>query len=813
MSAIVQKYSGIVLNQNAPVVGGVGWRSRLQAQTIYQTFHLPSNYELGTKTSELRYPDLSGFQIMVSIDDGYAFTASLSYSLDYYVNGSGWVNLAKGVSIGSHISGQCWIDVLFDESVPVNSMIANSQMRLGITSTSSIGQVIKQPVTSPSTDHYLVNGITVGAHLAPQTPYPITVSGVAGFLYNDQGAVTFSVQGGISDVWYTQSSPLSGGAFLSDGVTPLLGHGTNSSIAFRILGLVADQGTDLLGNEYRSCVINFAGTGGSNGQDHWTSNPQPSPFAVVSRYFDVRPTPVTPAIANINMIGDPSFEYDVYYSSPYLYYVYDHLVTRNNLIVTNSWSASGSQSLRSTSTFTGSSGAYSGVIVPGQGTQAYTAQGGAIYSASCEVDVLSLPASSTGVTITLSWYDANGALLSINASSGAASIGVQIISVQATAPATAAYVSVNIGCSSNSSGTLDFLIDAVLLTNGPLVPYFDGDTPGCAWLGQSGQSPSTQFAPSSPGESSVIDGVHMDPITQNMTFNVYYSLDDAHDSENMTESDWEQKLWTRVPKVFTATQSQQYIFPEPITAKYVKIEFTNLLARSYDPGSFQRPVTYKKFPTWVADYFILQMENPSFVANRVSVQNDALTLAYNYYLDDLHQSPDQPIPSAETLNTYFGQKDASGVVDAKTLEKINLSLSSFRVPSGSLVSPNSLLGSATHSIVGNVANSPSQTAEIVGGPNVNYSTVSTSQREPVIFEQSMPDMYFFIPCRHTYKELSATFQSGKAYYASVNDLSFMRSNYSVQTDTSIYIESGGDSVNAARNDFYVTPSGWTTYGG
>lgn len=813
MSATVQKYSGIVLDQNAPVAGGVGWRSQLQAQTIYQTFYLPGNYELGTNANELRYPDLSGFQVMVSIDDGYAFTATLAYTLDYYVNGSGWTNLISGTSIGSHTDGQCWIDVLFDESVPVNSTIATSQMRIGITTTSSSGQPIRQPVTVVGTDRYLVGSTTVSAHLTPETPYPLTIGGVNGFLYNDQGTVTFSVQGGISDVWYTQNSPLSGAAYLSDGITPLRGNGTKSSIDFRILGLVADQGTDFLGNEYRACVVEFSGTGTGNDQDHWVSAPQPSPFAVVSRYFDVRPTPIVPAIKTINMIYDPSFEYDVNAGSPYLYSVYDHLVTRNSLRVVTNWASSGSQSLRSTSTFTGNSGAYSGVLVPGQGTQGTITQGGAVYSTSCEVDVLSVPANSTGVTITLSWYDSSGSLLSINASPGATSVGVQTISVQATAPSTAAFMSVTIGCSSNGSGTLDFLVDSVMLVKGPLVPYFDGDTPGCEWLGQNGRSLSAQFAPSTPGESSVIDGVYLDPITPNVAFNVYYSVDDSHDSESMTEADWEQKLWTRIPKAFVATQSQQYMFPEPVTANYIKIEFTNLPAQSYDPGSFQKPVNYKKFPTWVADYFILQMSAPSFVANQVSVQNDALTFAYDYYLDDLDQSPDAPTPSVNQLSSYFNKGDAVGVVDAQTLENINLVLSSFQVPSGSLVNPNSLLGVAAHTIIGSVANAPSQTVEVPSTATVDYSTVSTLQREPVIFEQSMPVMFFFIPCRHTYKELSATFQSGKAYYAAVNNVAFLRSNYSVQTDTPLYIESGGDGLNASRNDFYVSPDGWSTYGG
>lgn len=820
---ITQTYSGVVVDQNAPVTGSINWRSApYNSQTVYQTFWLPNNYEMGTTSIEQRFPDLSGFQVMVSVDVGYDLTATLNYTLDYYVLGSGWTNLTSGVTIGCHVGGQCWFDVIFPESVPMNGSIASSQMRFGITTTSSIGSTLQMPVTTVAPGTYLVGTTTVYANLISEVPYPVEINGVMGFLYNYQGTITYSVQEGVGTLWYTTSSPLlpSGYAYRSDCSTPLLGTGTTASLDFRILSLSADSGTDFLGNGYRSCVIRDSGANTDTGSSHWMSTAQPSSFAVVSRYFDVRPVPSSPVIGVINMATNPSLEYDTYASTtPFAWAANDWGVTRNNLQVVGSWAQNGVQSLRSTSTFTNnaiSPTPNSGVISPASGTAGWNAQAGTTYSAECVVNVLSLPGSSSGVTLSLAWYNTVGALISISSSNAATVTGVQVLSINGiVAPATTVYVAVVVSCSGAVAGTLDFILDSVQLTTTPtVVPYFDGDTPGCGWLGQVGHSISTQFADVVPGNSIVIDSVLVDPITPNMAFNVYYSTDDSGDGPTMIEADWEQKLWTRVPQAYVATSRQQYVFPEPIIANYVKLEFTNLPAQTYSSSTFQQPTLYKKFPTWVADYFILQLELPSFVAGLVNVQNDALTFAYNYYLDDLDQSPSSPVAlptDTVALSNYFSQ-GASGLVDATTLSQINFVMSSFQVPTGSLVNPNSILGSATQQIVGNVGSAPSLTVEVPTPSDVDYSIVSTLQRESVLFDQSMPVMFFFIPCRHTYKELSATFTTGKAYYAGTNDIAFLRSNYATTTDSDLYVESGGDTANALRNDFFSSSDGnWETY--
>jgi hypothetical protein len=821
--SITSIYSGIVLEQNSPASGIIDWRGEYDSQAIYQTFYLPSDYVMGTAESELRVPNLSGLQVMVDIDDGYAATATLGYTLDYYIPNSGWSNLISGQTIGNHTDGKCWFNLIFSSAVEMDATIAGSLMRIGVVTTPAIDDVVQEQVFTVIPGTYLVGTQTIYASLVPEEPFPVDVNGRPGFLLNHQGAVTFSAQQGVGGLYYTEASALApaGDLYQADGATLLIDGG--ASMNFRVLALTADSGTSFLGNEYRSCVILQDGTNTDTGTEFWQSSPQPSPFAVVSRYFDLRPSPSTQPFGEINLIPNPSFEYDFLSTqTPYGWTTYSNLVTSNNFSVVNTWAYSGDQSLRSTTTFTSHAGAYGGVAATIAGANGINISAGRAYSCQAEINLLSLPAASQGLQIGIIWYSVSGTPLTttqLTTTNGPTltTIGsgkLQIIDV--LPPATATNATLIVWSGTSTTGVLDFEIDAVQFTETVLQePYGDGDSPGWAWTGQRGRSPSGDLVDAITNAAVVVDGVLVDPSTPNMAFNVYYSSDDTNDSDNMTESDWEGKLWSRVPQVYTATQRQQYTFPEPVSAKYFKMEFCNLNAQTYTPGSFPQPVIYKKAPTWVADYFIAQLELPSFTANAVAVQNSALTLAYDYYLDDLSQSPTDPSinpPTSAQLTSYFQTSDAGTYVDSATLAQINLIMQSYQVPTGSIVDPTTLLGLAAQTITNNPNTNTGLTAEVPTSIPSVVSTVSTLSRESVVFEQSLPIMFFFLTCRHAYKEVAANFDTNKAYFAGTNDIEFLRSNYDIVSDQELYIESGVDTFNALRNDFVLDDSGdWYAY--
>jgi hypothetical protein len=835
MTDLTGDYSGIVINQNTPSTGNFNWRGTYGGNWIYQTFTLPSNYTRGSTDDELENPDLSGFQLFVNIDEGYAQSASLDYTLAYY--DGDWVNVASGTQVGSHSDGNCWIDVIFTNSIPVTDLMLRSIFQLGITTRTAHNSggvdtyAFNQPVTTNSDGTYVINGVGYEANLVFGVPYVITVDTLPAYLLQTNNGVTYSIQMGINTIGYVQPTPLvdsassHGQAYQTNGLTPLLGTGTTSSLNFRTLGLVVDSGTDFLGNEYRSAVVTAAGTNmdatsettGSTANTYYQSGPMPSKFAVIPTYWDVRPQATTPALGLINIVSNPSFEYDALNGQPALYSTNDFSsnVSSPAMIVTNAWETTGEQSLSLTAQVT-STGAVTALwqtaLLPVTGQQSYYL--------SCAVDVTNL-ATGTTACLRIQWFDINGNYISEAVLAGTNStsvVGVASLYATTVAPYNAKQAILLIGFDGTATamGTdKAYYDDLLLVASGASVPYFDGDSSGDGWTGQVGHSPSAQLIITDVQDNSiVIDSVLVDPITPNMAFNIYYSIDDTGTSADMTETDWEGKLWTRVPQVYQCTQRQQYALPEPIIAKYVCIEFTNLQAQTYDPGAFAQPVSYLKMPTWVANFFIAEMEQPSFIVDQVNVQYDALDFAYDYYLDDLDESPATPTAAptdaSAQLTSYFTSASSTQGVDATTLSQINLVMNTFAQTPDVNVDSSSILGGYVQTLYNSTA-SPAATVESSNISQIDYSTVTSLARDQLVFENTLPVMYFFLTCRHAYRTLQAGFDYNRAYFAGVNEISFIRNDYTAAADTSLYIESGGDNQNSELNDWVIESGVWYTY--
>ena len=113
--------------------------------------------------------------------------------------------------------------------------------------------------------------------------------------------------------------------------------------------------------------------------------------------------------------------------------------------------------------------------------------------------------------------------------------------------------------------------------------YVDGDQASCKWENQKGRSGSVELIePEIEDNAVVIDSIILDPLTPGVAFNIYYTNDltGSESNEPMTEEQWEQKLWQRVPQSYVTSVKTTYVLPEPITAKFVKIEFSQLQATS-----------------------------------------------------------------------------------------------------------------------------------------------------------------------------------------------------------------------------------------
>jgi hypothetical protein len=321
---------------------------------------------------------------------------------------------------------------------------------------------------------------------------------------------------------------------------------------------------------------------------------------------------------------------------------------------------------------------------------------------------------------------------------------------------------------------------------------------GYAWLGIAHASQTYAVIEQAIEDNTkVIDRITVDPVTPGVYFNVYYSTEGDPGED---EDGWDNKLWTRVPITFRADKKETHAFPRPIVAKYIKVEFSHLQAKHYNPGSLARPVKYKKHPKWVLDYFMARVDahramEEDLVSGRVGIIYDAMDLAYNYYLDDLVTTPEGlPESSVDITNFLNDRTDLSDQVDPIMLQKINLVMSPYEDHFINWAKTNTIQGAFALSETDR-QNAPVERA------TVPAPEVGELRNIQVVYEQSFPVMFFYLTCRHKYREIVAPLAQDRAYFVGIRELAFTREHYSTAHDNTEYIEPGADLLNTERNDF------------
>lgn len=772
MANLCAEYSGVVIDQNvvtASISPGAGF--------YYQEFRLPEDYLRGVKPNQTRFPGISGFQLLTAVAKDAAATASFNYAIEQHNFGnSEWEVLAKGTTVGAQAEGErVWIDAILDKEIPINaSMVTNvSELRIGL-------QIVS----------------------------------------------------GIEKLYYAQPNPLPGFVeALQSNEKALLSP--PASFAFRLLGLIADSGTDFLGDPYRSVAIHSsaqAPVGENTNSGFWLSAPQPSKFAVTSHYSDLRTFPSTPIYGTINTILDPSFEYDVIGQPAFNWQVYPRIreevatpaLPAKEVIAGKEGEAGfkarqklpaildfGTFETQATIKVTNAIEAVKGLNSLEVTTVAH------IKERYHELEGAFTPvAVGLAKPITFStWIRSNVGSYPLVLEIGDPIVGKaeEVVTVTAKwqrfsvtlTPQASGTTLVGVRALASETNARTFYIDAAMTNAGTVaVKYVDGDSPSSKWENQRGRSGSVELTePVLSDEPVVIDSIIMDPITPGVAFNVYYTNDltgTPEDGVEMTEAQWENKLWVHVPQSFVTSVKTTYALPEPITAKFIKIEFSQLQARPYEPGDYQKPTTYKLFPDWVATPFLAELALPDFTSKRVGVVYDALELGYKPLIDDLIQGPSSPEHPTPTPSIA---PPASNRVDPETLRRIETTLNTYINPPAARANPLTLLGIRAAT---NANNAPSYPVE--GEPQFRSNTtlaVSGLDRQAIVLDESMPVMFFWVTCRHEYKELNGHFENDRAYFAGVKELSFLRNQFSVSADANIYVEAGTDDTNTERSDFNV----------
>ena len=746
MHKILQDYSGVIINQNQPPSGFV---TTTDSSWRYQDFFLPSDFVRDNNV----IPGLSGFQLLAKVDDKN--TVGLDWKIEYKAPLQDWVTISSGVHSLSDINAdKSWITVIFNQEIEIPSELLDKRFRVGIKRT-----------------------------------------------------------GGFSKIWLSSPNPeflstVSAKAYYYTGLsqTPIQVSGADSSFNFRILALVADEGVDFLGNKYRSAIsikksANVDTLNQNSVDKIWMSKPNPSRFAVESLYFDIRKRTGT-GVLRKNYVLNPSFETDILRWSNYTGAGSTVSLARNT-----AWANSGSASLKISGTSLVSGGNGWGGISSASGVNGYRINPLTLYMSSASINIETLPASHS-VDAQILWYDAAGAFISSDTGTGVTTSSQ--VSVIATSPSNAVYATIVykiVNGSGSTSTTSVVSIDSIQFVEEPsITAYFDGSYAECKWMGLPHQSASIKTIEKAIDDNPVVvDSVLVDPVTPGVYFHIYYSNDGSTAPTEI--NDWDNKLWRRVPKTFHALRRESHQLPHPISAKYIKIEFTHLQAKHYSPDIVAQSISYKKHPKWVLDYFLLSLSaknsNEAKLSGRAGIIFDAYDLAYNYYLDDLKQEPEQPVEASsdnvtEIVNFIGSDDDLSDKMDPIMGQKIKTLFSPYTDHPSAIGNPEELLNSIASSLR---FSSLALDYPIEKIPAGLFPDVAETRNSQTIFENDYPVMFFYLTCRHKYREIIAPLSHDRAYFVGINEIVFNRENYEEAYDGDQYLEIGADFYNTSINDF------------
>lgn len=816
----VENLSGIVVNQNVPPAAPDDYIDLASTPNIYQEFYLPSNYARGTD-SDTVIPPMTGFQFLANVRSGYQDATCLLLQLQYKKFGQAWTTLTQGWAIGAEASGdKVWMTFEFDSPIEITADMLPQMFRVFTFPNSYPYQQTHNVVVQYENGIAYIEDTLYPIKLVPGRRVVTTAANIQGVLYQDPEslAVYYSRMQDPIGIWYSTPNPLATSftsARYGDGVTAVTDGGNAVSILFRVLALVGDSGTDFLGNPYRSAVVvnsvdNTSTVSGTVEDLTWMSKPNPSRFAVESLYYDLRKeAPVQ--YGTMNLVKNPSGEVNASFW-------FDNRDGVTPATVSTAYSTEGSQSLRVTGSSVGAD--FPGLAYGNSSANRIRVRGGKKHSVRLDYKITTLPGSPSSEQVLVRYYDSGGTWLSgqdtVVFTTASPALGTKSKSLAGfTAPSGAVYASILVFVAAVTGAIYDMSVDKVFFGEVSTLPsggYLDGDYEGYEWTGGANVSESVQLIQNQMiDEPTVVDSILVDPVTPGVFFHVYYT-NDVDDTTTPTSPEvWDNRLWTRVPATFQANRRETHVLPSPITAKFVKVEFSNLQAKSYNPGDFAKPVSYKKHPKWVLDYFAARLNarnalEAKLMHKTVGVVFDGYDLAYNYYLDDLSQEPDQPVEISgpdSGLDAFIKSGDTfMDEVDPLTASKIKVAFKPYA---------ENIAGWFTQSLLGQVATQNTPTSGVGSAVPVETSIINSPdilqlRNTEVAFENDLPAMFFFVTCRHKYREVTASFTHNRAYFVGIRQISFARESYSVQHDSDQYLEPSGDLTNIERNDF-VTVDG------
>jgi hypothetical protein len=260
--------------------------------------------------------------------------------------------------------------------------------------------------------------------------------------------------------------------------------------------------------------------------------------------------------------------------------------------------------------------------------------------------------------------------------------------------------------------------------------------------------------------------------------------------------------------------------PSPIYARFIKLEFSNLVAAPY--YSLDYPVapefTYRRFPTWVQTHFDTVFDTGIVDANsfdnpfdRVTI--DPLVFGFQIPVDRLHLSYDdiratKPDEAEDEIRTFISNiVSTPTAIDEATQAQEN-TIQFF----GSTMWQDDLLtqldDSRAYSRYIEQTLSLSDTSLLTSEIPITQDSAPAVQSVSDLTEirqlKERPVMYFPRTCRHQYQIVRGQRPTKIAYFVALRDVAFYRRNYAVQFDEPFYYETLDDASHLIINDFTRT---------
>lgn len=281
---------------------------------------------------------------------------------------------------------------------------------------------------------------------------------------------------------------------------------------------------------------------------------------------------------------------------------------------------------------------------------------------------------------------------------------------------------------------------------------------------------------------------------------------------NTSIDNWDYKLWNPVNRHF-ALQKGYMDLPNPITAKYVKLEFSKLTPTPYQ-GVYNPNlplVNFKAYPSWVVAYINdifsqitslkqLKAEQVNYDLINTGVQQPGQTLLSDPQPVSLLQYV-QELSSSDITQTVQSQYDSWFNIGGS----VALNTPTNQVPQ---VYPNTLY--QQDSLYQTVTN-PNPLSQTYTGVNPsamdNYAQetmlpikavgpITARKDDSIVAEKNYPNLWFPRVCRHGYQTVQTQRENKMAYNVAIKQVSFYRKNGSVATNDPFYFETLADISNA-----------------